>query len=118
MRMKPSPTAAAEARRGVVSCFGDLLGADKLDDVLLVVSELVTNAVLHGRGDIDLRMACDTRYVTGAVSDEGHEFDGRPRRPDPTRAGGHGLHIVARVAEQWGLGDGATSVWFEVRARD
>jgi hypothetical protein len=117
MRMKPGPTAAAEARLAVTSCFGDLLGADKLDDVLLVVSELVTNAMLHGRGDIDVRMACDTEYVTGAVTDEGHGFDGRPRRPDPDRSGGHGLHIVGRVAEQWGLGEGSTSVWFEIRAR-
>jgi anti-sigma regulatory factor (Ser/Thr protein kinase) len=117
MRLRSGPSAAAEARRGVVSCFGELLGADKLDDLLLVVSELVTNAVLHGRGDVDIRMTCDADVVYGAVTDEGHGFDGRARKPDPRRIGGHGLHIVGRVADQWGLAEGTTSVWFEMRAR-
>jgi anti-sigma regulatory factor (Ser/Thr protein kinase) len=106
-----------EARQAVLSYFGELLGDETLDDVLLVVSELVTNALLHGSGDVDLRMACDGRYVTGAVSDQGRGFDGRPRRRDPRRAGGHGLHIVGRVAEHWGLTDGTANVWFEIRAR-
>jgi anti-sigma regulatory factor (Ser/Thr protein kinase) len=118
MRMKAGPTAAAEARAAVLACFEGLLSADKLDDVLLVVSELVTNGVLHGHGDVDVRMSSDGKIVTGTVTDEGHGFDGRPRPPDPRRIGGHGLHIVGRVAEQWGLGDGATSVWFEIRVAD
>jgi anti-sigma regulatory factor (Ser/Thr protein kinase) len=118
MRLRSGPTAAAEARRGVMSCFEGMLGAEKLDDVLLVVSELVTNAVLHGDGDIDIRLTCDAGVVRGAVSDEGHGFDGRPRKPDPRRIGGHGLHIVGRVADQWGLAQGTTSVWFEIGARD
>lgn len=118
MRLRPGPAAAGEVRRAATSCFEDLLSADRLDDVLLVVSELVTNAVLHGHGDIDVRMTCDTRTVRGAVTDAGRGFDGRPRRPDPRRIGGHGLHIVGRVAEQWGLSEGTTSVWFEIRARD
>lgn len=118
MRMKAGPTAAAEARQAVLSCFDGLLSAEKLDDVLLVVSELVTNGVLHGHGDIDVRMTSDGNVVAGAVTDEGHGFDGRPRPRDPRRIGGHGLHIVGRVSEQWGLGDGATSVWFEIRLAD
>jgi anti-sigma regulatory factor (Ser/Thr protein kinase) len=118
IRIKAGPTAACEARQAALACFDGLLSPDKLDDVLLVVSELVTNAVLHGRGDIDVRMGCDGRIVTGAVSDEGRGFDRRPRRADSRRVGGHGLHIVGRVSEQWGLGEGATSVWFEIALRD
>jgi hypothetical protein len=74
--------------------------------------------VLHGHGDIDVRMTSDGNVVAGAVTDEGHGFDGRPRPRDPRRIGGHGLHIVGRVSEQWGLGEGATSVWFEIRLAD
>jgi|tagenome__1003787_1003787.scaffolds.fasta_scaffold20579432_3 anti-sigma regulatory factor (Ser/Thr protein kinase) len=118
MRIDAGPTAAAEARAAVISCFDGLLSADKLDDVLLVVSELVTNSVLHGHGKIDVRMSSDGVVVTGAVTDEGHGFDWRPRPPDPRRIGGNGLHIVGRVSKHWGLGDGATSVWFEISVAD
>jgi anti-sigma regulatory factor (Ser/Thr protein kinase) len=118
MRMNAGPTAAAQARAAVLACFDGLLSADKLDDVLLVVSELVTNSVLHGHGEIDMRMSSDGKIIAGAVTDEGCGFDWRASPPDPRRIGGNGLHIVGRVAEQWGLGDGPTSVWFEITVAD
>jgi anti-sigma regulatory factor (Ser/Thr protein kinase) len=118
MRIDPRPTAAAEARAAVTSCFDGLLSADKLDDLLLVVSELVTNSVLHGHGEIDMRVSSDGKIVSGAVTDEGRGFDWHASPRDPRRIGGNGLHIVGRVSEQWGLGDGATSVWFEIRVAD
>jgi two-component sensor histidine kinase len=111
-----SPTAAAHARHAVASGFGALLGEESLDDVMLVVSELVTNALLHGRGDIKLRIAVDAQLVTGAVSDDGRRFRGQPLEPDPARIGGHGLRIVDRVAERWGHEGTSTNVWFEIPA--
>jgi two-component sensor histidine kinase len=111
-----TPTAAAHARRAVASGFGDLLGEESLDDVILVVSELVTNALLHGRGDIRLRISVDAQLITGAVSDDGRTFRGRPLEPDPARIGGHGLRIVDRVAERWGQDGTSTNVWFEIPA--
>jgi anti-sigma regulatory factor (Ser/Thr protein kinase) len=111
-----TPTAAAHARRAVASGFGDLLGEESLDDVMLVVSELVTNALLHGRGDIKLRIAVGARLVTGAVSDGGRTFRGRPLEPNPARIGGHGLRIVDHVAERWGQDGTSTNVWFEIPA--
>lgn len=111
-----TPSAAAIARRGVTSCFGDLLGEETLDDVLLVVSELVTNALLHGQGAIKLRMTFDAHGVVGAVTDEGDAFHGKPLERDLDRVGGHGLHIVGRVAGSWGLSVGSTSIWFEIPA--
>lgn len=114
MHMQRTPTAAVDARRAVLRRFGELLGEETLDDVLLVVSELVTNALLHGRGRIELRMALDSRHVTGAVTDEGRGFDERPQEYDPARIGGHGLHIVDRIAESWGTSDRSTNVWFQI----
>lgn len=108
--------AATEARRAVTACFEPVLGAETLDDVLLVVSELVTNALLHGHGEIGLRMAFEPHRVTGVVTDEGAAFDSAPLQRDPTRIGGHGLYIVGRVAERWGVGDDAAHVWFEIAA--
>jgi anti-sigma regulatory factor (Ser/Thr protein kinase) len=117
VRLSPTWTAVREARRIVARQLAQHIGEETLDDVLLVVSELVTNAVLHGRGDVDLRMELDRGRITGAVSDEGHGFTPRRRRPDPSRVGGHGLHIVARVADRWGLTAGTTHVWFEIPVR-
>lgn len=110
-------SAAAQARRLVTTQFGDRLGEETLDDLLLVVSELVSNALLHGSGDIELRMAIDSRHVTGSVVDEGAGFEREPRAHDPARVGGHGLYLVGRIAERWGMGHGPTSVWFQIPVR-
>ncbi|MFD8884988.1 ATP-binding protein [Streptomyces erythrochromogenes] len=74
------------------------------DDVLLCVSELATNTLLHGvppgRG-YRLRML---RY-DGTVRVEVHDSGGgRPRigRRDPGAEGGRGLLLVAAVADRWG----------------
>ena len=116
-RFARTPDAVRAARRLVADQFGGLLGSETLDDVQLVVSELVTNAVRYGRGEVDLRMACDGRTLTGAVSDAGRGFQRRPRVHDPAGVGGHGLYIVGRVSEAWGVDDGHTNVWFQMRAR-
>ncbi len=110
-------SAAAQARRLVTTQFGDQLGEETLDDLLLVVSELATNALLHGRGKIELRVALDSRHLTGAVTDAGEGFDRQPCEHDPARVGGHGLYLVGRIAECWGMGHGPTSVWFQIPVR-
>jgi anti-sigma regulatory factor (Ser/Thr protein kinase) len=111
-----TPAAAGEARRLVTTHFGDLLREEPLDDVLLVVSELVTNAVLYGRGDIELRLALDGGHLMGAVTDDGPGFGQELPPVDPGRVGGHGLHIVGRVAEAWGRCEGPANIWFRILA--
>jgi signal transduction histidine kinase len=69
---------------------------------MTVVSELVTNAVRHGKGDIvQVRLGID---VDGGVTGE-VENDGRGRvEPGPidtATTSGMGLHIVAALAERW-----------------
>ena len=88
-----------------------------MDDVLLVVSELATNAVLHGIGDVELRIAFDGRCVTGSVADAGTGFERAPREQPHTRIGGNGLYLVERVASRWGVGEGTAHVWFEIPRR-
>ncbi|MFD3874875.1 ATP-binding protein [Streptomyces sp. NPDC058623] len=76
------------------------------DDVLLCVSELATNALLHGvpagRG-YRLRMLRFGGVVRVEVHDSG---GGRPRveERDPGAEGGRGLLLVAGVADRWGIG--------------
>jgi two-component sensor histidine kinase len=77
----------------------------------------VTNAVQHGAGAIELRIDFDGRRVTGDVSDEGLRFTQSVRnihRPD--EIGRHGLDLVERIANSWGLGEGSSRVWFEILA--
>jgi anti-sigma regulatory factor (Ser/Thr protein kinase) len=84
------------------------------------VSEVVTNAVRHAglrAGDrIRLVGRLGDRAMRVEVHDPGRGFEPRPPRPDPARASGWGLFLVAELADRWGVerGNPGTSVWFEV----
>jgi anti-sigma regulatory factor (Ser/Thr protein kinase) len=106
--------ATALARRSIRTRLHLLVTQDALDDVLLIVSELVTNAVLHGSGAIALRLEFDGRRITGRVSDEGRGFASRGLDRPADRIGGNGLHIVEQIASRWGVNDDASQVWFEI----
>ena len=88
------------------------------EDILLVVSELVTNACLHGGGPQELRLHGTPRMLRLEVSDSG-PGDPAPRTPHRAgRPGGHGMFIVERLCLDWGVvretaGTGKT-VWAEV----
>jgi anti-sigma regulatory factor (Ser/Thr protein kinase) len=70
------------------------------DDVLLVVSELVTNAVLHGRDPIVLTLRLDLPEVIISVSDRGATAP-TPRHPDDDDERGRGLEIIEGLAVHW-----------------
>jgi serine phosphatase RsbU (regulator of sigma subunit)/CHASE1-domain containing sensor protein/anti-sigma regulatory factor (Ser/Thr protein kinase) len=84
-------------------------------DMALVVSELVTNAVLHGRGDVRLRLVRRPSSVRVAVHDSS---DDRPvvAEPSPDTVGGRGLRIIEAVASDWGITEdgGGKWVWAEL----
>ncbi|QFY08841.1 ATP-binding protein [Nonomuraea phyllanthi] len=86
------------------------------EDVLLVVSELVTNALVHGDGPPSLRMRGSASKVRIEVSDEGERLP-EPREPGP--ANGWGLHVVRLLSTGWGISprDGGKVVWCELAAR-
>ncbi|MGX5183924.1 ATP-binding protein [Streptomyces avermitilis] len=90
------------------------------EDVLLVVSELVTNACLHAEGPDDLWISCDNKVLRIEVSDKGA---GQPAPRTPHRAGrpgGHGMFIVQRLCLDWGVvrtpGAAGKTVWAELGA--
>ncbi|KUL30627.1 ATP-binding protein [Streptomyces regalis] len=78
---------------------------DRADDALLCVSELATNALLHGvppgRGFL-LRVRYDRDVLRVEVHDSG---TGVPRIPDDPDEGGRGLFLVAALADKWGVGE-------------
>ncbi|ARP70568.1 ATP-binding protein [Streptomyces pluripotens] len=90
------------------------------EDVLLVVSELVTNACLHAEGPDELVLSCDNKVIRLEVSDRGV---GQPAPRTPHRAGrpgGHGMFIVQRLCLDWGVvrppGRSGKTVWAELGA--
>ncbi|MFI6207151.1 ATP-binding protein [Streptomyces sp. NPDC051041] len=90
------------------------------EDVLLVVSELVTNACLHAEGPDELWITCDRKVIRIEVSDRG---TGQPAPRTPHRAGrpgGHGMFIVQRLCLDWGVvrtpGVAGKTVWAELGA--
>ena len=115
----PDPRAASAAR-----CVArDLLGAwgeapALLDVAELAVSELVTNAVRYGAGEVRLRLS---RHVDGVVVEVGDASGGAPRRrrAGADDEGGRGLHLVGAVSAAWGMRpDGAGKiVWCRLARR-
>lgn len=87
-----------------------------VEDVTLVVSELVTNAVIHGGGNVTLTVAADDTGVQVEVGDREPELVAVPETARDADAG-RGLLLVSRVARSWGVrhvGDGGKVVWAEL----
>jgi anti-sigma regulatory factor (Ser/Thr protein kinase) len=85
------------------------------EDALLVACELVTNACLHAGGATELVLHCTTERLRIEVGDN-DPTPPAPRLPHRAgRPGGHGLHIVARLAGDWGSEPrpGGKTVWAE-----
>jgi anti-sigma regulatory factor (Ser/Thr protein kinase) len=69
-------------------------------NTVLVVSELVTNAIVHAKSASKVRVSLRDGRVRVEVYDHGHR---RPlERPSAGAAGGFGLRIVASLSESWG----------------
>jgi anti-sigma regulatory factor (Ser/Thr protein kinase) len=92
-----------------------------LDDLQLLVSEVVTNALRHAAarpGDsIHMRVSTSAREVRVEVCDPGRgTTEPRPRRQPGPGPGGYGLWMVDRMASHWGVRrNHRTCVWFTLK---
>lgn len=92
-------------------------GHEAEEDVLLLVSEVVTNACLHAGGPRELVLRHGPGGLRVEVTDDSQEPPS-PRPPERGRPGGHGLVLLQRLARAWGyapMPPGKT-VWLEVPA--
>ncbi len=83
----------------------EALGPDaRLEDAQLIVTELATNAVVHGRAPVTLRLdrAPGLLRIEVADSGSGHASTRRPQMPAPLAPSGRGLLLVSRLAQAWG----------------
>ena len=99
--------------------MGELLrthGADGASEIcVLLASELVTNAVLYARTEIEVRVALDTSVVRVSVHDHS-PAPPVPRSATSEDASGRGLDLVEQLSSTWGTAadDHGKVVWFEV----
>ncbi|MFF7847704.1 ATP-binding protein [Streptomyces sp. NPDC007910] len=94
-------------------------GEERAEDVLLLVSEVVTNACLHAGGPEEFVLRHERGRLRVEVSDLSPEPP-RPRAPrSPALPGGHGLMVLDRLAGAWGYetrgaGTAGKVVWLEI----
>src|SRR2546423_4237308 len=110
---------AVPAARGVLDRLAEEYELPSFGDLRLLISELITNSVVHaetGPEDwVDLRLREATRALRVEVCNEGHDWEPQPRQADLEEPGGWGLFIVERLSDRWGVcRDGSTCVWFEL----
>jgi PAS domain S-box-containing protein len=112
--LKPQPTSVARARELAREQLLAWDLGDLVDTTELLVSELVTNALRHGYGDIRLRLLLD-RTLVCEVWDSAL-VQPRRRRARDTDEGGRGLQLVTMLSESWGSRrtHRGKTVWFEL----
>lgn len=119
--LAPSHDAPRIARRWLTESLVPMLAANRvLATAKLLVSELVTNAVTHGRGQITVTAQLSERRLFVEVEDQGDGFECAPRKRElqTAGAGGWGLTVVDAESSRWGTSRGSSRVWFELDRPD
>ncbi len=117
----PMESTSASAARAFARRSGCTVHAlEMLDDALLLISELVTNSVLHGGPPIVLAIECTDDRLHVRVRD-GSATLPTPRVATDTEENGRGLSLVDLLTDTWGVEPVADEhgvgkqVWFELR---
>ena len=115
VEIERTPRAPWHARRAVEG-LGDAIDPAVRPDVMLLVSELITNSVKYGdHGHLKLQIeAKGPRKLRVEVVDQGGGFTPQARDRPMSEPGGWGLHLVEALTDRWGVYEGSTHVWFEI----
>ncbi|MCZ0209568.1 SpoIIE family protein phosphatase [Streptomyces sp. UMAF16] len=116
------PDRIAEARQHLRELLHDWASPDQVDSAVLLVSEMVTNVLVHTDADALLlaEVLCGEggRRLRAEVFDTGDDLPHK-RRPGELASSGRGLMLIELLADAWGVaprGEGK-SIWFELRER-
>jgi len=113
-RFLPVPASVPAARSFVLS-----VGWSNEDDLnfrlAMLVSEIVTNAVLHARTPFEVSVEPKAEKIRVAISDQSTAIPVK-RSYETTHPTGRGLHIVEATADRWGVSPSANgkTIWFEL----
>lgn len=116
--LEPDLACVAVAREFVrTRCHALGMAADACDTAVLLTSETVTNAFIHGRSEARIRLLPRPGALLVEVEDDNSRHPQR-QDEDPDALDGRGLSIVELLAHSWGVRDDAygKTVWFEVPA--
>lgn len=117
LRLDAHPRSVGEARRRALELAEPLVEDDRLGDLRLVLSEVLSNAVRHGSdtGTILLTLTPKQDYLCVQVTDSGAGLAPRPRATAPDEDGGWGFFLIEQLTRRWGMTreDHHTRVWFE-----
>jgi DNA-binding NarL/FixJ family response regulator len=114
-RLAPEVKSAGSARRFVEAALADWEAPAPADVVKLLVSELVTNAVLHAKSEAEVVVQLRPRCIRVEVLDRSHQLP-VIKDVEPEATSGRGMALVSSYASAWGtrrLPHGK-AVWFEV----
>jgi anti-sigma regulatory factor (Ser/Thr protein kinase) len=113
------PASARHARRFVEQALTEDGKSDLIDTALLLVSELVTNALLHASSGVTLVVSSDDKGATIEVHDGSPVFPA-VRRYGLDAATGRGLLLVEDLSTVWDVEatDTGKKIWFRLRSTD
>lgn len=134
LTVRPDTTCAGHARRWAAGHLQHWkLPENTVDAAVLMLSEAITNAIVHARTASTVRLVLTGRHLDVTVTDlnprraSGKDRLARacpaggptvgPSRPVQLTESGRGLQIIDALAEQWGVRDvdEGTEVWFRLR---
>jgi anti-sigma regulatory factor (Ser/Thr protein kinase) len=117
--LRPDPTAPGQARRFTARlCEAAGVAADLCDTCVLLASETVTNAVLHGRSPVRLTIDVGPTRIRVEVGDDNSRLPILRAEQDLDALDGRGVLLIEACATSWGVLPDRYGkiVWFEVAA--
>lgn len=119
LALPPKAASASRARRFVTTTLDDW-GLEGADDLVLLASELVTNALLHARTAMTVRLVDEGGAVVLLSVSDGSPQLPRGRQFSLESGTGRGLRLLDSMAESWGtdVTAGGKTIWCRVRLGD
>jgi anti-sigma regulatory factor (Ser/Thr protein kinase) len=117
-RLPAALSSARQARELVAAALteGGFHDQGLVDRLILMTSEVVTNAIVHARTEIEIRVRLEDDVIWVEVLD-GASRRPRRRHPSATDTGGRGLLLVDALADAWGVADAdgdGKKVWIRI----